>query len=77
MKRGLEQDGITENANLKKSWGDGSVGYISVKPDDFIATGKLDTAGGLRTTMQTNSDKNAIFIAGRTKLPIINADFAT
>lgn len=53
VKRGLEQDGITENANLKKSWGDGSVGYISVKPDDFIATGKLDTAGGLRNTMGT------------------------
>lgn len=53
MKRGLEQDGITENANLKKSWGDGSVGYITVKPDDFIALGKLDTAGGLRNTMGT------------------------
>lgn len=77
VKRWLEQDGITENANLKKIWWDGSIGYISVKPDDFIALGKLDTAGGLRTTMQTNSDKNALFIAGRTKLPIINADFAT
>lgn len=76
VKRGLEQDGITENANLKKVWWDGSIGYISVKPDDFVALGKLDTAWGLRTTMQSNSDKNALFIAGRTKLPIINADFS-
>lgn len=44
VKRWLEQDGITENANLKKVWWDGSIGYISVKPDDFIATGKLDTS---------------------------------
>lgn len=53
VKRGLEQDGITENANLKKSWGDGSVGYITVKPDDFITLGKLDTSWGLRNTMGT------------------------
>lgn len=51
VKRWLEQDGITENANLKKIWWDGSIGYISVKPDDFIALGKLDTAWGLRNTM--------------------------
>lgn len=51
VKRGLEQDGITENADLKKSWWDGSVGYITVKPDDFIALGKLDTAGGYRNAM--------------------------
>lgn len=53
VKRGLEQDGITENANLKKVWWDGSIGYISVKPDDFVALGKLDTAGWLRNTMGT------------------------
>lgn len=54
VKRGLEQDGITENANLKKSWGDGSVGYITVKPDDFIATDKLDKTAWLRDWFPIN-----------------------
>jgi len=51
VKRGLQQDWSTANVLLQKSWNDGTIGYITVKPDDFIATAKLDTAGGLRNTM--------------------------
>lgn len=43
IKRGLKQDGITEDTNLKKTWNDGTIGYITSKPDDFISSGKLDT----------------------------------
>ena len=73
VKRGLEQDGITENANLQKSWGDGSVGYITVKPDDFIALGKLDTSGGFRNTMGTA--KNIGATNGSTAITVANTSW--
>jgi len=53
VKRGLKKDWVTEDTNLRKIWGEGSIGYITPAPLDFIATAKLDTAGGLRTTMGT------------------------
>lgn len=51
VKRGLKKDWVTEDTNLRKIWWEGSIGYITPAPLDFIATGKLDTAGGLRNTM--------------------------
>lgn len=39
-------------------------------------TTKLDKSGGLRDTMQSNKTTDAMFIAGKTKLPLINSDFA-
>lgn len=53
VKRGLKKDWVTEDTNLQKIWWEGSIGYITPAPPDFIATGKLDTAGGLRNTMGT------------------------
>lgn len=53
VKRGLKKDWVTEDINLWKIWWEGSIGYITPAPPDFIATGKLDTAGGLRNTMGT------------------------
>lgn len=55
VKRGIQQDGITANSLLQKTWNDGTIGYITTKPDDFIASGKLDTNGGLRTGLTANA----------------------
>lgn len=53
VKRWIKQDGTTEDSDLKKTWNDGTIGYITVSPTDFVSTGKLDTAWGLRNTMWT------------------------
>lgn len=53
VKRGLQQDGVTENSLLRKDWNDWSKWYITVKPDDFPSTDKLDRSGWLRIDMGT------------------------
>lgn len=40
-------------------------------------TTKLDKAGGLRDTIQSNTSNDGIYFAWKTKLPIVNADFST
>jgi len=58
VKRGIQQDGTTANSILQKNWNDGTIGYITIKPDDFVATGKLDSVGWLRSWMTASAIMN-------------------
>lgn len=42
VKRGLEQDWVTENAVIQKPWWEGSIGYITMKPADLLGSGQID-----------------------------------